>query len=319
MADRYEDEYEAAVRYHVQGETMDAIARALGTSRSTVSRLLSAARADGIVRVSVAPPQGAQSELAREVTARFGVVVHLVTVGASARPAARLSRVARHAAHVLADGVADHQLIGVGWGVTLTEVAHHIEARPLLDATLVPLMGSANRRDPDSPHVGVLLQTLGDRFDARVVQFPVPAYFDYAETRDAMWRERSVRHVLDLRSQLDLAVFGVGSLRASIPSHVYSAGFLDADELAELEAAGVVGDVCTVLLRRDGSYADVAVNARATGLLPEELARVPRRICVVADPLRAPVLLGALRAGCVTDLVCDDATARELVALAKVS
>ncbi len=310
MTDHDDDLYEAATRYHVQGETMDAIARTLGTSRSTVSRLLSRAREEGIVRISVAPRQGAQSELARALAEPFGIAVHLVAVGASARPAARLSRVARHAAAVLADAVADHATIGVGWGVTLTEIAHHVEARPLVGATLVPLMGSANPRDPDSPHVGVLLQTLGEAFDARVVQFPVPAFFDYAETRDAMWRERSVRYVLDLRARLDVAVFGVGSLRASIPSHVYTAGFLDEREVAELDAAGVVGDVCTVLLREDGSYADVEVNRRSTGLLPPDLARIPRRLCVVADPLRAPVLVGALRAGCVTDLVCDDVTAR---------
>lgn len=314
MTDRYDDMYEAATRYHVHGETMDAIARALGTSRSSVSRLLSRARDEGIVRVTISPRRGPQSPEARALGERFGVTVHLVTVGTSARPAVRLDRVARQAARVLTDAVGDGQLIGVGWGVTLTEIAHHVEPRPLVDATLVPLMGSANRRDPDSPHIGVLLQTLGEAFDARIVQFPVPAFFDFAETRAAMWRERSVRFVLDLQRQLEVAVFGVGSLRASIPSHVYTAGFLDDDELAELAASGVVGDVCTVLLRENGTYADVPFNARATGLEPEELRRVARRICVVADPLRAPVLLGALQAGCITDLVCDDATARAVVA-----
>ena len=231
-------------------------------------------------------------------------------MGASARPLARLERVARHAAAVLSDAVADGQLIGVGWGVTLTEVARQVVPRPLHDATLVPLMGSSNHADPTSPHVGTLLQTLGEAFDARVVQFPVPAFFDYAATREAMWRERSVRYVLDLRARLDVAVFGVGALRGGIPSHVYTAGFLDDAEVAALASEGVVGDVCSVLLRADGSYADLAMNTRATGLVPPELARVPRRLCVVADPLRAPVLAAALRAGCVTDLVCDDATAR---------
>ena len=69
-----------------------------------MSRLLSRAREEGIVRISVAPRQGAQSELARALAEPFGIAVHLVAVGASARPAARLSRVARHAAAVLADG-----------------------------------------------------------------------------------------------------------------------------------------------------------------------------------------------------------------------
>ena len=49
MGERYDDMYDAALRYHVQGETMGAIARALGTSRSSVSRLLAKARDEGLV------------------------------------------------------------------------------------------------------------------------------------------------------------------------------------------------------------------------------------------------------------------------------
>ena len=48
-------------------------------------------------------------------------------------------------------------------------------------------------------------------------------------------------------------------------------------------------------------------------LLPAELARVPRRFCVVADPSRAAAVVGALRAGTTTDLVIDDGTARAVV------
>lgn len=57
-----------------------------------------------------------------------------------------------------------------------------------------------------------------------------------------------------------------------------------------------------------------SANRRATGPTPAELQRVPRRICVVADPLRAPAVLGALRSGAITDLVIDDVTARATLA-----
>ena len=43
--------------YHVQSETMDAIAHQLGVSRSTVSRLLKEARDRGLVRVSIVDPE----------------------------------------------------------------------------------------------------------------------------------------------------------------------------------------------------------------------------------------------------------------------
>ena len=106
-----------------------------------------------------------------------------------------------------------------------------------------------------------------------------------------------------------LALFGVGGLTGGTASHVYNAGYLDAADLSALSTQGVVGDVCTVLIREDGSYADIAMNARATGPTPQELRAIPRRVCVVAGDTKVPAIVGALRAGVATDLIIDSSTA----------
>jgi len=308
--DRYEDRYQAAARYYVQGETMDAIARQLTLSRSTVSRLLREARDQGLVRITLADHEGSGSAAAVALGHHFGLRVHLVSVRASATQTARLDQVAKLAGGLLTTAVADHQVIGVAWGATVSRVVAHVSPRPLVGATAVQLNGGANPRGFGISYTGEILRALEDAFEAELVLFPLPAFFDQVGAREVMWRERSVQHVLALRRRVDVALFGVGALQASPPSQVYAAGYLDDDELATLAADGVVGDVCTVLLREDGSHADIPQNARATGLSPEELRRIPRRICVVADPGRVPALIGALRAGVATDLVLDEATAR---------
>jgi DNA-binding transcriptional regulator LsrR (DeoR family) len=310
MHERYDDMYEAALRYYIHDETMEAIARHLCISRSSVSRLLAKAREDGLVRITLADHAGSRSATANTIARRFGVKVHVATVGDSLPMSARFDRVSRMAAALFKESVTDGQLIGVAWGVTLSNIVQRLDRRPLRDATIVQMNGGANSESTGAPHVGAILEGLGQAFDARIVHFPVPAFFDYAETRQAMWRERSVRRVRDMQQRLDIAIFGVGSLHGKVPSHVYTAGYLDAADIAQLVREGAVGDVCTVLLREDGTYADISYNERATGLAPDELSRVPKRICVVADPARAPAVVGALRAGVVTDLVCDDVTAQ---------
>ncbi|MBA3022046.1 sugar-binding transcriptional regulator [Propionicimonas sp.] len=313
MNDRYEEMYQAASRYYIQGETMESIARQLKLSRSSVSRLLKDARDSGLVRISLADHQGSASPMAATLAQIFGVRVHMVSVRENANEAARFEQVARLAGKLLTEMVDDHQLIGVAWGVTLSHIVKHLGRRPLVDATVVQINGGANQRGSGIPYIGEILQAFGEAFDARVVLFPVPAFFDFAATKDAMWRERSVRNVLRLHDNLDLAVFGVGCLQGRVPSHVYTAGYLDETDMAHLSADGVVGDVCTVLLREDGTYADIPHNARATGLTPAELQRINRRICVVADPSRAAAVVGALRSGAATDLVLDEGTARAVL------
>ena len=317
MNDRYEDMYQAATRYYIQGETMESIAHQLRLSRSSVSRLLKEARESGLVRISLADHTGSQSPLAATLASAFGVRVHLVPVRESANENLRFDQVARLAGRLFTEAVDDHQLIGVAWGVTLSHVARHLGRRPLVGSTIVQMNGGANQRSSGIPYIGEILQSIGDAFDSRVVLFPVPAFFDYAATKEAMWRERSVQNVLRLHDRRDLAVFGVGSLQGQVPSHVYSAGYMDANDMQKLADDGVVGDVCTVLLREDGTYDDIDYNARATGLTPAELQNVPRRICVVADPSRAPAVVGALRARVATDLVIDEATARAIADRAK--
>src|SRR5690625_2268313 len=64
--------YRAATMYYLQNQTMEVIGSTLGVSRSTVSRLLAAAREAGLVQVSVRPPEHRSEE--RRVGREWGIV-----------------------------------------------------------------------------------------------------------------------------------------------------------------------------------------------------------------------------------------------------
>ena len=115
---------------------------------------------------------------------------------------------------------------------------------------------------------------------------------------------------------MTMAIFGVGSVGSvgsGIPSHVYSGGYLDREDLEALENDAVVGDVATMFFRADGTHRDVLLNGRSTGPDLDELRRVGRRICVVSGESKIHGLRGALAAGLATDLILDEGSARRLV------
>jgi len=302
----------AATMYYLQDEPMDAIARRLGTSRSTVSRLLKAARDGGMVQIAVRAETDAATGVAAQLMSTFGVRAHVVPVRARAPEVDRLDKVANVAARLLMDLFDDEMVLGVAWGTTVSAVARALGRKPTRGGTVVQLNGAANTVTSGVDYASTIVTAYGAAFDAEVRHFPVPAFFDFADTREAMWRERSVQRVLSVQRRADIALFGVGALGGQFPSHVYSAGYLDDGDLAALYAAGVVGDVCTVFLRQDGSYQDIAINRRATGPTPAELASIPRRLCVVAGEAKLRPLVAAMRAGVVTDLIIDEPTARRL-------
>lgn len=316
MAETGEElQYAAASMYYVQGEKMESIARQLGMSRSSVSRLLKTARETGLVQITLNKPERSQSSAGRALEAQFGVRTHVVPVRDGASEIFRLDRVARTAGQLFSQAVSDNMLIGVAWGTTLAAVVQHLVPHQTRHSTVVPTNGSANHSTSGIPYVGAIISTVAEAFGCDVVHFPVPAFFDYASTKEAMWRERMVTRVLDLQSQLDLVIFGVGSLEGPLQSHVYASGYLDENDTRQLVQQRVVGDVCTVLLRRDGTWQDVPLNARASGLTPAQLQTIPRRICVASGQAKALPLLGALRAKVATDLVVDELTARTMLEL----
>ncbi len=307
----------AAMLYYLQQETMETIARDLGVSRSTVSRLLRDARDTGMVRITMADEATASSRATDALAKRFRIAVHVAPIAGHATTVVRLEAASRLAAHLLEDLVVDGCTLGVAWGTTMSAVAQHLRPRPRRGVTVLQLNGAANPTSTGVTHAGSLIGAFAQAFDADVLHFPVPAFFDFPETRAAMWRERSVRRILEAQQTVDVAIFGVGSPSGELPSEVYAGDYLDAADMRLLADEGVVGDVCTVMLRADGTYADIAMNRRATGPTPRMLTRIPRRICVAAGDAKVLPLLAALRAHVVTDLVVDQATAEGLLTVAQ--
>jgi DNA-binding transcriptional regulator LsrR (DeoR family) len=299
--------------YYLQDIKMEVIARHLGTSRSTVSRLIKRARDTGLVEITIRPARTQAPGLARSIGRRFGIEAYVVPVPDSSTELERLDQVARTTAKLIGSWFDSDMVLAIAWGTTLAAVGRHLSAKPTRGSAIVQLNGAANTRTSGFEYASDLITSFGAAFDAAVHHFPVPAFFDYRETKDAMWRERSIMRVLDVQRRADIALFGVGALHGGVPSHVYSAGYLDEEDVDLLHHEGVVGDVCTVFLRADGSYDDIPLNARATGPTPVELRRIPRRVCAVAGDNKVAPLRAALAAGVVTDLVVDELTANALV------
>ncbi len=304
----------AAHLYYVQELTMEAIARELRSSRSSVSRLLSYARETGLVQIQIHSPHEGRERVEREIQRRFRVHPNVIPVPEAINDVDRLDRVALAAGRLLGRYVDSNMRIGIGWGSTMSALSRHLVPKSVHATTIVQLNGAANNLTSGIDYTSEILRRFGAAFGAQVHQFPVPAFFDEPTTRDAMWKERSVRRVLEMQSSLDVVLFSVGSPTAEVPSHVYLGGYLDAGDYASLAEDGVAGDVATVFYRADGTSSGIRLNERASGPTVAMLRRAPRRLCIVAGESKVPALRGAIAAGLVTDLVIDETAARRLVA-----
>lgn len=310
---RLRDAWRAAQLYYLQDLTMEAIGEELKVSRSSVSRLLELARGRGIVDIRVTSPLEAPQRIEAALKENFGVSAVVVPVPERTSPIDRLDRVAVTAARMLGDYFSSNMTMGIAWGSTTTAVSRHLISKSVPNSEVVQLNGAGNDHSTGVTYSSEILRRFGEAFGAQVTHFPVPAFFDDPATKAAVWRERSTARIVELQKKIDIALFGLGSIKAEVPSQVYIGGYLSDKDLAVLQDGGIVGDVATVFYRADGSWKDFPLNLRSTGPGLDVIARVPRRLCVVSGISRLESLTGALAADLITDLIIDETTARALV------
>ena len=316
QSERVRDALTAAHLYYMQDLTMDAIAHELHTSRSSVSRLLSHARATGLVDIQIRSPLDAPSRLELLIQERFKITAHVVPVPDHATDVDRLERVALSVARILGQFFDSNMVMGIAWGSTMNAISRHVTPKQTHGSQIIQLNGAGNMRTTGLSYASEILGRFGYAFGAHVHQFPVPAFFDNPATKQALWRERSVSRLLEMQARMDVALFGLGSPFSEVPSHVYAGGYLEEGDYASLSRSAVVGDVATIFFRADGSTDGIPLNARGTGPDFDVLRRTPRRLCVVSGAAKLPSLRGAIKAKLITDLFVDESTARALVASA---
>jgi deoxyribonucleoside regulator len=310
---RLEDALRAVRMYYFQDLTMDAIAREMRTSRSTVSRLITYAKAIGLIEFRLHTPHERVPGIEQRLSAAYGISAHVVPVPETATELETLDQVARFSARLLNTLFDSDMILGIAWGTTINAVSKHLVAKSTTNTQVVQLNGAGNTRTTGIDYASQIVHRFAAAYGARVQQFPVPTLFDYPETKLALWRERSIRRVLDLQQRADVVLFGIGAVEGGVPSHVYSAGYLERRDYASIKQDGVVGDVATVFYRLDGSHHGISLNDRASGPDLDRLRKVRHRMCIVSGEHKLLGLRGALAGGLVSELVIDEATASALV------
>jgi DNA-binding transcriptional regulator LsrR (DeoR family) len=294
---------EVARRYYIENEPMADLARAFDVSTSTISRLISLARDRGWVRIEVLDPDAHETESVRYLRNRFSLDA---IVSVPTRPATDMGdAVGRRAAEILTEQIVDNLTIGVAWGTTTASIATHLRPTTRIGCTAVQLNGAGSLRDLELDYAIHILGQFCSAWNATAILLPVPAFFDNATTRDALWKERSIERVLEVQRSCDVAIFSVGSTSADRPSRVHTAGYLSEADRDQLAADGAVGDIATYFYDREGNTEGIRLNERASGLPLDILRQIETKYCVAAGIGKADALAAALRGGYVNRLIAD--------------
>jgi len=306
------DLVKAARLYFQDGLSQHEVARALGTSRSNVSRMLAAARERGIVQVRIFDPAGRDNQLEEQLAERFGLAeVRVATADPGQLPPAKVGQLG---AAWLLDTIRDGQTVALSWGTALQQLVWATTTDRPRQVELVQLVGGLSPV-AQATTGQELVRELAARLGATYRYLHAPALLETPAAREALAAERSIAAALDAARRADVALVGIGAVGAGSSAYLVDSLNLTEAERRRFEAGRPVGDVCARYFDLDGRPVGGPVDERVLAVTLADLRRIPTVVGLASGREKAPGILGALRGRVVDVLVCDASAARAVLAL----
>ena len=228
--------------YYRQARPQKAIARALGVSAATVSRLLKRAYDEGFVRVELDLPRAEELEAA--LTEAFGLR-EAVVVAAGGRGDLKEELGAAAAAYfekIASNGIR----VGLSCGFTLYQTIRQLRERRFRDLALYPLSGESTLKMVDlSPNT--LVGTMAAKYRPHVSAYALPVQHllslrEIERERRRLLRDPEIRTIFEAAQAVEVALVGIGVIAEQTP------GFCSLAEsygvsVKRLRQLGVVGEI----------------------------------------------------------------------------
>ena len=187
---------QVAEMYYIQDLSQAAIANKYYFSRSKVSRLLTEARETGLIEINIRHPFQRASELERILLERYHLKQAIILKSGSLSVERMLKTLGRLSAKYLLDNLIDGDILGIGWGTAVYEVAQALQPKNLTDFSVVQIIGSVGFGDPaiDGPEVA---RYFAENFSGKYFTLNAPVIVIDKGTRDVLIKERNINKIIE--------------------------------------------------------------------------------------------------------------------------
>jgi len=297
-----------AEMYYVKNDSQVDIARAVGVTRSAVSRMLKEAKEKGIVETRIRHPLRFNAALAQSLIERFRLQNAYVLAWEREADYDELRmRLGKVAAQVLIGLLTPEGTLGVAWGTTVSATIAALDARdriPVKVVQLVGVLGSSSH----AFNTQALVQSLASKLGGEGVYMYTPFIVDSEDTARSLRNSDNVRMAIEAAKGCDAALLGIGTIDPNYCA-LYQGGHISRGTLEALRRAGAVGDVGAHFFGLDGHVTETEFHNRLIGIALDDLLAIPARLGVAGGRAKAQAILGALRGQYVNVLVTDSPTA----------
>ncbi|MFD0867973.1 sugar-binding transcriptional regulator [Paenibacillus residui] len=293
--------------YYLDGLNQQEISARLGISRPQISRMLSAAKAEGIVQIRVRNPFSKEQQYEKALSETFGISdVTVLQTHDNANRAQIEAQLGQAAAALMETVLRDRDTVGVMAGKAVASIADALSYFAKKDLVFVPMVGSWGT-DGTTWHANSNVQTMGEKLRSKYMFLNAPTIVGSPETREALVKEKEISEVLQRAENASVAVIGIGQI--SEDATMVRSGHFNEEELASVRNKGAVANICTSFLDAKGNVLDVPAKDRMIGVTAEQLRNIPKVIAMAYGEEKVAAITAVLRGRWIDCLITDMNTA----------
>lgn len=295
--------------YYVEQLSQLDIAKRLGVSRSSVSRLLTAAHNEGVVVIQIDWGSRVDTDLGSRLCDRFRLQ-HAIVVDVPDGLQGRLE-VGRQAAREAETRLRAHSVMAISYSAAVHETIKAIDLHHFPSLQVVQMTAVEGARNP-LVDGWELVRMCADRLGDRYHYLHAPLFVNTPQLRQDLTEDPPIRKCLELAASADLAIVGIGSM---VPdrSSLVRAGHLTVTQLEACAAAGSVGYIGAQHYGKNGQPLD-ELNELTVSLGLRELNDIKTVFGVAASLDKWPGVHGALTGGYLNVLVTTSRIAHAVLA-----
>lgn len=296
--------------YYNQNVSQQQIASGLNISRPTVSRLLSSAREQEIVKISVANMDMVKYwELEKKIIDLYQLQ-DVVIVDSQPDEETLQYELGRLAGKYLEYHIKDNYVVGVSMGSTLYQTVSQMSGVQASNVTFVPLIGGMGNIQMEM-NANSLAEAFSRVYQGRFVPLHAPARVSNSMIRDNLMKEESMEEVLRMEECLDVAVVGIGGLNPTSAPMV--TGYFKEEDISFLREHHVAGEICLQFYDCSGDTFPYRNQNNIIGLELRKYRKIPCSIGIAGGKEKIPAILGAIRGQYINVLITDAQCAHALI------
>lgn len=294
--------YKVAREYYVENLSQNEISTKNHISRSLVSKLLTNARSEGIVKIEVLSPDELKThELSHLLAERMHLnCVYIFSHGDE-------SIFFNSVSNFITRYIADFKRVGLGWGPAMYKIAKSLSyANPSQTRKIfVPLVNSTRTQVPFWK-TNVIASIFAEKFYSTTFLLDT---FDF-NRRDLIYYQERVFEITRQWEQLDTAIVGLGG--KELRDRVILRELADENLIGE-RRSNLIGDLLTHFFLEDGRIYEPSSDDTHFSCPLDIFCNIPNRLLIAYGEEKIDATCFIVKHQLVTHLVTDEMTAKALL------